>query len=246
MNEPASPARRFSALHHGATPLLLPNAWDVASAAALARQGHEAIGSTSLGVAASHGLPDGRGLTRDPTLELASAWCRLVPALITMDIENGFSDRPEEVADVCLRLHELGVVGVNVEDGLPGGGLRPAELHGRIVSAVKAAAPDLFVNARVDTHWLRTRDPGTDAETLRRAVRYVDAGADGIFIPGVRDDADLETYAAHIDIPLNALFDPSRHSIASLAALGVRRISTGSLLFRAAFGALDKTVQAVR
>jgi 2-methylisocitrate lyase-like PEP mutase family enzyme len=246
MTASSSPAERFRSLHHRPTPLLLPNAWDVASAVALSKEGFGALGSTSLGVAVASGLADGHGLTRVPTLELAAALCRSVPALITMDIENGFSDRPGEVAEVCGRLEAVGVVGVNVEDGRADGTLRDPELHGRIVTAIKEAAPQLFVNARIDTHWLRTRDGRTVAESLRRASAYVDAGADGIFIPGVGDRDDLETYVRRIDAPINALFAPAGPTVDELATLGVRRISTGSLLFRAGLAAVVATMRAVR
>jgi 2-methylisocitrate lyase-like PEP mutase family enzyme len=246
MTASASPAERFASLHRRATPLLLPNAWDLSSAIVLSNEGFGAIGSTSLGVAVASALADGHGLTRDPTLELAATLCRSVPALITMDIENGFSDRPSEVAEVCRQLEAVGVVGVNVEDGRADGTLREAELHGRIVTAIKEATPQLFVNARIDTHWLRARDSRTVTESLRRASTYVDAGADGIFIPGVEDRDDLDTYVRRIDAPINALFAPAGPTVDELAALGVRRISTGSLLFRAGIGAVISTLRAVR
>ncbi len=99
--------RDFHAAHHGDVPLLLPNAWDFASAAALAAMGFESIGTTSLGVAAAAGLPDAAGLTRDVTLALARALVAL-PAHITVDIEGGFSEAPEEVAVFASRLRRSG------------------------------------------------------------------------------------------------------------------------------------------
>ncbi|MDO3705350.1 isocitrate lyase/phosphoenolpyruvate mutase family protein [Micromonospora sp. C28SCA-DRY-2] len=226
----------FHALHHADRPLLLPNAWDHASAAAFAARGYRAIGTTSLGVAAAAGLPDGAAATRAETVRLARLLRRL-PVLLTVDVEAGFSDDPAEVADLVAELAALGVVGINVEDGRADGALAPAELTAATVAAVKAAVPGLFVNARTDTWWLGTPDPLP--ETLRRARAYRDAGADGVFVPGVADPHLIAGLAAAIDAPLNVLLSPGGPAPAELGALGVARVSTGSLLFRAALaGAL--------
>jgi 2-methylisocitrate lyase-like PEP mutase family enzyme len=109
-------AAAFHALHQGDRPLLLPNAWDYASAAALAEAGFAAIGTTSLGVAAANGLPDGKGVTRAETLALARRLRRL-PCPVTVDVEGGFSDDPAEVADLAEEVAAAGAVGVNLEDG---------------------------------------------------------------------------------------------------------------------------------
>ncbi|MGS2615064.1 isocitrate lyase/PEP mutase family protein [Micromonospora sp. LZ34] len=224
----------FRALHHAGRPLLLPNAWDHASAAALAARGHPAVGTTSLGVSAAAGLPDGAAATRAETVRLARLLRRL-PVLLTVDVEAGFSDDPAEVADLAAELAALGVVGINLEDGRADGGLAPAELASAKVTAVKAAVPQLFVNARTDTWWLGTPDPLP--ETLRRTRAYRDAGADGVFVPGVADPATIARLAAAVDAPLNVLLSPDGPGPAELGALGVARVSTGSLLFRAALGA---------
>ncbi|PZG00223.1 isocitrate lyase/PEP mutase family protein [Micromonospora deserti] len=233
----------FHALHHAGRPLLLPNAWDHASAAALAARGHPAVGTTSLGVAAAAGLPDGAAATRAETLRLARLLRRL-PVLLTVDVEAGFSDDPAAVADLVAELAALGVVGVNIEDGRPDGGLAPPELTAAKVAAVKAAAPEVFVNARTDTWWLGTPDPLP--ATLRRARAYRDAGADGIFVPGVPDAATVGRLAAAVDAPLNVLLQPDGPGLDELGELGVARVSTGSLLFRAAVGAALAALDAVR
>src|SRR5579875_3746635 len=120
-------AMNFRALHVPGHPLLLPNAWDFASAAVLAQQGFTAIGTTSLGVAAAAGLPDAAGLARAETLALAERLTRL-DCLISIDIEGGFSEEPAAVADLAEQLARFGVAGVNVEDGRGGGGsLAPRE-----------------------------------------------------------------------------------------------------------------------
>ncbi|MEV5772508.1 isocitrate lyase/phosphoenolpyruvate mutase family protein [Streptomyces antimycoticus] len=233
----------FRRLHHGERPLLLPNAWDHASAAALVRRGFPAIGTTSLGVAAAAGLPDATGAARDETLALARGITRL-PALVSVDIEGGFSERPEEVAALAAELDRAGVVGVNIEDGRPDGTLAPLARQCAVLAAVKERVPRLFVNARTDTHWLAAiggDTPPSLSAAAERIEAYVRAGADGVFVPALTDEHDIGALTDDLgETPLNILFTPGRHTYERLAELGVRRISCGSLLFRAA---LDRAVE---
>ncbi|PJE93873.1 isocitrate lyase/phosphoenolpyruvate mutase family protein [Streptomyces carminius] len=223
----------FRELHRADRPLLLPCAWDHASAAALAAQGFPAIGTTSLGVAAAAGLADATGAARECTLELGRRLARL-PVPVSVDIENGFADDPAGVAAFAAELAGAGVAGVNIEDGRPDGTLADPVRQAERVAAVREAAPTLFVNARTDTHWLAAEP--TTAAALRRARRYLAAGADGVFVPGLADEDGIRALAGELDAPLNVLFAPGRHTCERLAGLGVRRISLGSLLFRAALG----------
>ncbi|MFG2606097.1 isocitrate lyase/phosphoenolpyruvate mutase family protein [Streptomyces sp. NPDC048514] len=219
----------FASLHHRpGEPLLLPNAWDHASAAALAARGFPAIATSSLAVAAGAGLPDGRGATREHTLRLART-LGSEPYLLSIDAEDGFADDPGEVAALAHRLWDAGVVGINLEDGLG-----PAARHAAKIAAVKTAVPGLFVNARTDTHWL---GDGDERDTLRRLDAYRQAGADGVFVPGLVDPGRIETLVRHLDVPLNVLYSPAGPTVPRLAALGVRRVSLGSLLYRRALGA---------
>lgn len=236
-------AASFRALHRTGEPLLLPNAWDHASAAALVAQGFSAIGTTSLGIAAAAGLPDAVGATRDATLATARCISRL-PALLTVDIEGGFSDRPADVADLAAELVTMGVVGVNIEDGRAEGSLTDASLLCDHVSAIKERVPELFVNARTDVYWLGT-GAAPLSEAVRRAEAYVAAGADGIFVPGATDDDTIQALVDAVDVPVNILFTPGQ-SYRQLAELGVRRVSCGSLLFRVALQCAVSTAIAIR
>ena len=224
----------FADLHKPGDPLVLPNAWDHASAAALAEAGFPAIGTTSLGVAAALGLPDGAAETAEATIDLARRLTHL-PVPITMDIENGFSHDPAEVAAYVDRLGP--VAGVNLEDQLTD----PAHFAQVLVAVT---AHEVFINARVDTYWLgersgderSARGSGRVDATLERAEHYVHAGADGIFVPGVKDEGEIARLAEALPVPLNVLFLPGM-TVPRLAELGVARISTGSLLYRVALGA---------
>jgi 2-methylisocitrate lyase-like PEP mutase family enzyme len=218
---------RFHDLHRPGHPLILPNAWDYASGAALVAAGFRAIGTTSLGVAAAHGLPDAQGVARDQTVALARMLSRL-DCMYTVDIEAGFSADPAEVAALVVELAGIGAVGVNLEDGRPTGTLAPVDVQCSLLAAVKAAAPQVFLNARTDTHWL-----GGYAvdEAIARCRSYVEAGADGVFIPGLTAAEDIREVVRAVGVPVNVLGNRA------VAGLGVARISTGSLLFRAALGA---------
>lgn len=225
----------FAALHQADEPLLLPNAWDHASAHALAAQGYAAIGTTSLGVAAATGLPDGAAATRDETLRLALT-LGSGPFLLSVDAEGGFSEDPEEVGEFARQLAVVGAAGINLEDGLG-----PTARHAAKIAAVKAAVPDLFVNARTDTYWL-----GDGEGTLERLDAYQEAGADGVFVPGLSDVEEIAGLVKRLDVPLNILYSPNGPTVPHLAALGVRRVSLGSLLYRRALGAAVQALADVR
>ncbi|WP_448809788.1 isocitrate lyase/PEP mutase family protein [Agromyces bauzanensis] len=236
----------FRALHRPGDPLLLPNAWDLASARWLHHAGHAVVGTTSLGVAYDAGKPDGAGATAAETLDLAA---RLTAAGITVsvDLEAGFSDDPDEVGRYAARLAALGVVGVNVEDSDAEGALvDPAAAEAK-VRAISVAAPGLYLNARTDPFWIGgAADVATRTrEAIARATRYVAAGASGVFVPGTLPLDVVATLTRDIPAPLNVLVQPDV-AIRDLADAGVARISTGSLLFRVALGAMTVTLRDLR
>jgi 2-methylisocitrate lyase-like PEP mutase family enzyme len=228
----------FRDLHYDDLPLVLPNAWDVPSALVLLDAGFSAIGTTSFGVAVTHGAPDGGGSTRDANVRLTAA-LRPLDCHLSVDVEDGYTADPDAVADYVALLH---VDGINIEDSAAATLLDP-EVHAAKIRAIKARSPDVFVNARVDTYWFG--QSATVAETVDRAQRYVDAGADGIFVPGASDPALIRDLARAIDRPLNVLAMPG-FSPADLAGMGVRRVSTGSLPYRAALSAAVAAAIATR
>ncbi|HEX3790621.1 MAG TPA: isocitrate lyase/phosphoenolpyruvate mutase family protein [Pseudonocardiaceae bacterium] len=231
----------FHELHQGTAPLLLPNAWDVPSALAFLDAGFTAIGTTSFGVAASAGRPDGERASREANLALAAA-LRPLPGYLSVDIEDGYGDDPEQVAEYVAELAAVGVAGINIEDSSAEALISP-DAHAAKVSAIKRRSPELFVNARVDTYWLG--QDATPGATLTRAEAYVRAGADGVFVPGASEPAVLRDITTALPVPVNTLVIPGK-SLAELAELGVRRVSTGSLPYRAAVRAAVAVAEAVR
>lgn len=229
----------FADLHRPGDPFVLPNAWDVGSARALLASGFPAVGTTSLGVAASHGLPDATGAARHAVVELAH---ELVAAglgqPVTCDLEDGFGTDPAAVAHLVA---SLGVDGVNLEDATAGALVDP-DVHARRIRAVKDRCPQVFVNARTDVFWLRE---GTVDDAVARLARYVDAGADGVFAPGALDAGTIQVIVERVGAPLNVLASPTLPR-QRLAELGVARISTGSLLYRAALTQAVAAAVAVR
>jgi len=205
------------------------------------RVGFPAVGTTSFGVSAAAGTPDAGRTSRRATEELVHR-LRALPAYLTADLEDGYSDDPAEVADLVAALADVGLAGVNIEDSTYGELIEPAA-HAARVAAIKAAAPGVFVNARAETYWLN-KDATVEA-ALDRARAYVDAGADGIFVPAATKPAVLERLASVLPLPLNVLAVPGL-TVKQLGDLGVRRVSTGSLPYRAAIDAAVAVATAVR
>jgi 2-methylisocitrate lyase-like PEP mutase family enzyme len=232
-------AARLRVLHRPGQPLLLANAWDVASARAIADAGLPAVATTSAGIAATLGYRDGEDT---PVLEMLALVARIAAAVevpVTADLESGYGLDPETLA---ARVLETGVVGLNYEDSdHAAGGLRDAGAQAERISALRAAAGDaLVINARVDTHLPRSERPLE--EGLRRAQRYLAAGADCVYPILAPEDA-LARYVAESGGPVNAMLSASGPSIQRLAELGVARISVGGQLQRASIGWLSQALR---
>ncbi|WP_328698039.1 isocitrate lyase/PEP mutase family protein [Streptomyces sp. NBC_00342] len=236
-------ARVFRSLHTPTEPLALANAWDVASARVIEAAGASAIATTSAGVAWSLGSPDGDVLTRDRALELIGRIVTAVAVPVTADIEGGYATDAAGVAETVAGVLAAGAVGVNIEDGTR----PPTELATRLAAARQTAdraGADLFLNARIDTFLFGLGAPDTRLkETLSRAHMYVDAGADGIFVPGITDTATIAALARDVSVPLNVMAGPGAPTVAELGTLGVARVSLGSGVAQVAYAAARRTAQ---
>lgn len=237
----------FKALHQRQDLFILPNAWDAASARIFEKKGFSAIGTTSAGIAASLGYPDGQKI---PVREMMDAIKRIVLAVnlpVTADIEAGYSHEIAKVLEVVKEVMEMGVVGINIEDST---GMKDQPMFDipsqvakiRAIRKMVGSAEKTFViNARIDFFYLKLYDTErTVAETLERAHAYLEAGADCIFIFGVNDKEVLTKLVKAIPGPVNLLAGPGMPSVAELGLMGVRRLSLGSGAMRATLGALEQ------
>ncbi|PTR27309.1 2-methylisocitrate lyase-like PEP mutase family enzyme [Luteibacter sp. OK325] len=222
-------AQRLRDLHRGSELLVLPNAWDPASAVVIQHAGAPAVATTSAGVAWSCGWPDGDQLPADEMIGAVRRILRVVDLPLTVDIEEGCSDEPSEVASLVATLVDAGVAGINIEDGSKSPDILVAKLK-----AIRATLGnrDLYINARTDVY-LRGMAAGDAAveEVTGRAKRYIAAGADGMFVPGVSATDEIRRLAEAITpAPLNVMLVPGLPSREELFAAGARRLSAGIAL----------------
>ncbi|MYM21831.1 isocitrate lyase/phosphoenolpyruvate mutase family protein [Duganella sp. FT135W] len=218
----------FKKLHDGSKLLNLPNAWDAGSARLFESLGAPAIATTSAGVAWAQGYADNDHLPVDNAIAVAANIARVLTVPLSIDFENGYSSDPQQVARNVLRLIEVGVAGINLEDGNDA-----PELLADKIRAIKTLASqsgkDIFINTRTDVY-LRGLAPESErvAEVLRRAALYQAAGANGLFVPGICKVEEIKTVAASAGLPLNVMDWPGLPSNEELHQLGVARFSAGS------------------
>lgn len=247
----AEKAELLHALHRRGEPLILANAWDVASARLVEEAGAKAVATTSAGVAWSLGAPDGDRLGVEAAVALVARVAGAVSVPVTADVENGFAEKPEGVAETIRAVLAAGAAGVNLEDAVyleSGVELRETASQSERIAAAREAASsagvDLFINARIDTYLRAVGDPAERFDaTVARAAAFVAAGASGIFVPGVVDPATVSALVSAVDAPLNILAGPSAPPIPALAALGVARISLGSSIAAAAYALVSRAAR---
>lgn len=242
----ARKAAELRALHATDDILVLPCAWDVASAMVFEREGFRAIGTTSLGVAAALGFADGQRLDFQEYLRLIRKIAGRVQVPVSVDIEGGYANTLEGITANMEEVLRAGAVGINIEDEdharSDGRTLKPISFLEQGIRAIRAMSDSqgvpLFINAKVDAFWLSVGD-GPDAifqETVRRANAYGAAGADCVFIPGDLDREMITRLVAAVPYPLNVVIKATTPPADVLRALGVKRLSMGSGPMRAAMG----------
>jgi 2-methylisocitrate lyase-like PEP mutase family enzyme len=235
-------------LHRPGTPLLLPNAWDVATARAVVAAGYPVVATTSGGVAATLGYEDHEGAPGDEMLAAAARIAGGVEVPVTVDAEAGYGMEP---AALVAELRSMGAAGCNLEDSdYAAGGLRDPDRHAEWLRAVRQAASEdgypLVINARIDVFlhpFLAGAGPGTQEElvpeALRRANAYLEAGVDCVFPITLWEADALRRFTSEVRGPVNVVPLPQAPSLSELAALGVARVSWGILLHRDAMGRFE-------
>ncbi len=249
----AEKAHKLLALHLGPHILVLPNAWDVASARIFEDAGFPAVATSSAAVANSLGYPDGEKISRDEMLEVVARITRAVSVPVTADMEAGYGKTPEDLAQTAVAIIEAGAVGCNIEDLVNEGSrqLFPIELQQRkiraMVEAAKKLRVHLVINARTDIYLEEVGDPAARADrTIERLNAYREAGAESLFAPGVKDPAAIETLVRAVKGPLNILGTVGTPSVRELEKLGVARVSVGSGPMRACMGLTQRIAKHLR
>ena len=253
MEAQTAKAIQFRQLHRGPGMLILPNAWDVASARIFEDAGFPAIATTSAGIAYSLGYPDGQRIAREEMMARIGRIRRAVQVPVTADVESGYGATPEDAAKTTRELIEMGVVGMNLEDASERRDqpLIDLQLAVEKIRAAREAAvqtrAQIVINARTEIYLLPGGNPDADySEAVRRLVSFRDAGADCVFAPGLKDAETIGRLAKAVECPLNILAGPGTPSIPELANLGVARVSVGSGAIRATLGLLRRIAEELR
>ena len=243
---------KFRSLHDRKSVLLVPNAWDAASARLFAGVDFPAIATTSGGIAWSLGYADGEQLPLDELLAAIRRIVRVTAVPVSVDFEAGYADTADGVASNVAALLDTGVAGINLEDGIRHERLREIDDAASRIAATRGAAREagvpIFINARIDS-WIvggNADDAARMDDSLRRARAYLAAGADGIYPIGVADPALIAKLCAGIDAPVNISARVGLPDLAELAGLGVARVSTATRLATLALSAAHAAAQSLR
>ena len=246
----ADKGRRFQALHQGPGAFVIPNPWDVGSARLLAGMGFEALATTSAGYAFTLGLCDNE-VGRDRMLEHVAELVAATGLPVSADLENGFGDEPEVVAETIRRAAAAGLVGGSIEDAT-GNPDQPIYSRELAVERVRAAAEvvrslpyPFMLTARAENFLVGRKDL---ADTIARLQAYQDAGANVLYAPGLTTREEIKMVVGSVDLPVNVIMGlPGvRLGVDELAEIGVRRISVGSSFARAALGGFLRAAREVR
>lgn len=240
-------ATLFRAFHGGFEPLVLPNAWDVASARIFEEAHFAAVATTSAGIAFSCGYPDGEHIPLGRMLDAITRICNAVSVPVTADLEAGYGSSPEEVERAAQFAIEAGVVGLNIQDGTNSPDSPLADLPCQLekLKAVRRVSArmgvDVVLNARVDVYLRRVGSAAEQlAETLLRGEAYREAGADCIFVPGLHDKKIISALVRQLGLPINILAGSGCPTVGELQELGVARITLGSGPMRATCSLLQR------
>lgn len=238
----------FSDMHRGNKMFVLPNAWDVGSAYVFEKQGFQAVATSSAGIAYDLGYPDGEDITFDDLLYVVEKIANRIEIPVSVDFERGYAENRTEIKANARKMLEAGVVGFNIEDGLPDGTLNPLDDQLEKIKALSELKAELdidfVINARTCAYWL---DVAGTEENFRiaceRGNAFANAGADCVFVPGAIDELTIQQLVEGINAPINIILNSSYYDFAGLEKSGVRRLSVGSGPVRYVY---DKTIAMAR
>jgi len=239
LDEQRARAARLRDLHSGPKILVLPNAWDCVSARLFEQAGFPAIATTSGGIAATFGYPDGQRISGCEMLQMVGRIAETVSAPVSADLEAGYGKSGTEVAETARQAITMGVAGANLEDGRgPDQSLAEIAQQTDIIKAVREAAAacgiPLVLNARVDVYLHGVGDDRARfKEAVDRAIAYRGAGADCVFPIGLKDRKTIARFVREVACPVNIMAGPGAIAISELESIGVRRVTFGSGIARA-------------
>ena len=246
----SSKFQKFKALHHADELFVLPNAWDARSAIIFQEKQFSAIGTSSAAVANSLGYEDGENMPFADYLFVIKRILSSIQIPLTVDMEMGYGETNEQIVSNLMKLIDLGVIGINIEDSVINGtkrSLRDAEKFARTIEYIKnklqSQKADLFVNIRCDTYILNVEDK--QKETLSRLKLYESTGADGIFLPCISNEVDIAEVVSNTKLPLNVMVIPGLPDLGRLNELGVKRVSMGPFMFQKVYNGIGNLSKAV-
>jgi len=225
----------FKELHQNDEPLLLGNVWSPQSAKIYEKLGYKALATSSSAVAHSLGYEDGENMSFDEYLYIVERILKSISIPLTVDLEGGYGKTVDAIVSNISKLAEIGAVGINIEDSFIVDGTREiadkevfSEKLKSIISKLKEANVEMFINVRTDTFLLGLENPVE--ETLERIKLFEEAGVDGIFVPCITAENDIETIVNSTKIPVNVMCMPELPDFRTLQNLRVKRISSGNFV----------------
>ncbi|KIO76783.1 carboxyvinyl-carboxyphosphonate phosphorylmutase [Pedobacter lusitanus] len=246
----ASSFEKFRDLHHQENLLLTGNVWNVSSALIYEQLGFKAIALSSSAVAHSLGYEDGEGMPFEEYLFVIKRIMKSVSLPVSVDLEAGYGDTAEKVTANILRLTELGVAGINIEDSLVRGAerkIQDAEIFTEklknITEALKNKGTDIYINVRSDAYILGLPDPLQ--ESKRRIRLYETANVHGIFLPFILNEKEIAELTRFTGLPLHVMCMPGLPGFQTLQRLGVKRISMGGYAYRNTYEHLEKSTKEI-
>ena len=233
---------KFYQLHHQEKPLIIANAWNVRSAQIIEKAGYDAMATSSGAIADSLGYADGEKIHFNELLYIIKRIRSGTSIPLSVDLERGYTNDPDQLNEHIQKLIDIGVAGINLEDA------QGEDIYLKKLNSIKnyltKTNQQLFINARTDVFLQKLEAPLET--TLKRAELYGAAGAEGLFVTGVRDQAIIKAITAAVSLPVNVVGVPELASVRALTESGVKRISMAAFLYRAAYNQLDKIAGDIR